>query len=120
MKEKKPLNIEIGARIKRYREASSLTQEAFAELIGLGVKHVSAIECGSVGVSLSTLQRVCTVLSIPADVLLFDSSNTNGQPDSSSEIQLIASRLSRLPANKFKVAKEIIDKVLEMSAIEEK
>lgn len=117
MKEKKPLNIEIGLRIKKYREAAGLTQESFAELIGLGVKHVSAMECGSVGVSLPTLKRVSTILSIPADSLLFDMTGVPTQIDQNAEIQLIASRLSRLPASKFKVVKDIIDKVLEAIAM---
>ena len=41
MKKKKPINVEIGTRIQQAREAAGLTQERFAELIGLGVKHVS-------------------------------------------------------------------------------
>ena len=47
MKEKKPINIEIGLNVKQVRESAGLTQESFAELIGLGVKHISAIECGA-------------------------------------------------------------------------
>lgn len=117
VKEKKPLNVEIGARIKQYREAAGLTQESFAELVGLGVKHISAMECGAVGVSLPTLKRVSTVLSIPADALLFDSANISEYSDQSSEIQVIASRLSRLPANEFRVVKDIMDKVLEALAM---
>ena len=117
MKEKKPLNVEVGLRIKEYREAAGMTQESFAELIGLGVKHVSAMECGSVGVSLPTLKRVSAVLSIPADALLFDSTSISEQADQTAEIQIITSRLSRLPANKFRVVKDIVDKVLEALAM---
>lgn len=117
MKEKKLLNVEVGLRIKEYREAADLTQESFAELVGLGVKHISAMECGSVGVSLSTLKRVSTVLSIPADALLFDSASIFEQADQTAEIQIITSRLSRLPANKFKIVKDIVDKVLEALAM---
>lgn len=39
MKEKKPINVEIGMRVQQAREAAGLTQERFAELIGLGVKQ---------------------------------------------------------------------------------
>ena len=56
MKEKKTINLEIGQNVKHIRENAGLTQERLAELIGLGVKHLSAIECGAVGVSLA---RVC-------------------------------------------------------------
>ena len=51
MKEKKPINLEIGKNVKQVRENAGLTQECLAELIGLGVKHLSAIECGAVGVT---------------------------------------------------------------------
>ena len=51
MKEKKPINLEIGQNVKQIRENAGLTQERLAELIGLGVKHLSAIECGAVGVA---------------------------------------------------------------------
>lgn len=57
MKEKKPINLEIGKNVKQVRENAGLTQECLAELIGLGVKHLSAIECGAVGVSLATLKQ---------------------------------------------------------------
>lgn len=46
MQDKKAINIEIGQNLKFYREAAGLTQEAFAEILGLGVKHVSAMERG--------------------------------------------------------------------------
>ena len=80
MKEKKPINLEIGQNVKQIRENAGLTQERLAELIGLGVKHLSAIECGAVGVSLATLKQLCVLLSVPADAILFgiESSNSGG------------------------------------------
>lgn len=118
MKEKKPINIEIGQYVKQNREEAGLTQEAFAELIGLGVKHVSAIECGAVGVSLSTLRRISQVLSVPADAILFGVPDKIEQDIRYSELQVLFSRLSRLPPNKFRVMKEIMDRLLEALALE--
>lgn len=118
MKEKKPLNIKVGQNVKQCREDAGLTQEAFAELIGLGVKHVSAIECGAVGVSLPTLHRMSTVLSISADLILFGAAEEADQQSRVSELQTLFSRLSRLPPNKFRVVKDIMDKLLEALAIE--
>lgn len=114
MKEKKPINVEVGGRIQYYREAAGLTQEVFSEMIGLGVKHVSAMERGAVGVSLSTLKRVSAVLSVPADVLLFGDADKTDQQKRTTDIQLLMSRLSRLPPNKFIVVKEIMDRLLEV------
>ena len=110
-KPKKPINVEVGLRVKWFREAAGLTQEEFAELTDLGDKHVSAIECGSVGLSLSSLKRICSVLSISADALLFDPAADLNHMNHEQEIQLLASRLSRLPPNKFIVTKSILDRV---------
>lgn len=118
MKEKKPINIEVGHNVKLRREEAGLTQETFAELIGLGVKHVSAIECGAAGVSLSTLRRISKVLSIPADTILFGTMDATEQQKRYSELQVLFLRLSRLPSNKFQAVKEIIDRLLEALAID--
>lgn len=115
MKAKKTINIEIGQNIKYYREAAGLTQEAFAEMLGLGVKHISAIECGAVGASITTLKQTSIILSVPVDYLFFGQNIE--QPDA--EIQLLQTRLSRLPKKKFKIVKEIIDKLLEAFNIDE-
>lgn len=112
MKEKKTINVEIGQRVKREREAAGLTQEAFAELVGLGVKHISAIECGSVGLSLTTLQRICTVLSIPSDALLFGGVEKN-------DVGELMARLERLPPEQFQIANDILCKLLEAFALGE-
>ena len=113
MREKKAINIEIGERVKQVREAAGLTQEAFSEMIGLGDKHISAIECGAVGVSLSVLKRICETLSVPADFLLFGVPEEFSKEDRDSEIETISIRLTHLPPHKFKVAKEVLLKVLE-------
>jgi transcriptional regulator with XRE-family HTH domain len=110
VKEKKDINIEIGGRIKRAREATGLTQDRFAELIGMGTKNVSAIERGAVGVSLSSLQKICQVLSISGDDILFEQKPENA-------VQTLASRLGRLSAKRFAVASDIFNKLLEAFAL---
>ena len=117
MKEKKSINIEIGRNIKQCREAAGLTQESLAELVGLGVKHISAIECGAVGVSLTTLAQVCRVLAVSSDELIFGPPDTTQQDERIKEIQLLTSRLSLLPANEFKAIKELLDKAMELVAV---
>ncbi|MBQ9720791.1 MAG: helix-turn-helix domain-containing protein [Oscillospiraceae bacterium] len=117
MKEKKPINIEVGQRIKERREAAGLTQETLAEMVGLGVKHISAIERGAIGVSLPTLKRVCTVLSVSADDLLFDAPDAAAQSEQERTIHQVSKRLSRLPANELKVMKELLDKAFEAMAV---
>jgi transcriptional regulator with XRE-family HTH domain len=71
MQEKKTINVEVGANIKAARERVGLTQEQLSERVGIGVKSLSAIERGTVGVSLTTLRKICEELSVSADALLF-------------------------------------------------
>ena len=105
MKEKKPINFEIGQNVKQIRENAGLTQERLAELIGLGVKHLSAIECGAVG-----------VLSVPADAILFGIESSNSEAERSAALQFLTDRLSHLPDADFWATKEILDKLLEVMA----
>lgn len=111
MKEKKPVNVEIGQRIKRNREAAGLTQEVFAELVGIGVKHISAIECGAVGVSLNTIQTICRVLVISSDALLFENGGKN-------DVAAMTARLERLSPRQYKIAEDILNKLMEAFALE--
>ncbi len=103
---KKEINIEIGNRVKVQRERAGLTQEKFAELLGMGTKSISSIERGVVGISLTTMQKICTVLSISADELLFDVTPENN-------VDAISSRLKRLSPKQFEIADEIISKLIE-------
>ena len=80
MKEKKPLNIEIGDRIQQARETAGYTQERFAELIDVSVQYVSDLERGVVGTSIPTLIKICRVLAISSDYLLFGRDPETKQP----------------------------------------
>ena len=71
-KERKPINIQIGANIRKYREFNGFSREIFAEKLDVSPRFVANIEVGAVGVSLSTLKRTCEVLGISADRLFWD------------------------------------------------
>ncbi len=71
MKEKKPINIRVGVNIQRLREERHYTQESLSEKIGVTPNHLSAIERGVSGVSLELLEKLCQVLSVTADHILF-------------------------------------------------
>lgn len=108
MQEKKEINVEIGARIKAEREKAGLTQERFSELIGLGTKSVSAFERGTVGISFVTLKKICQVLSVSSDSILFGQRD----PEQNDVLELTA-RLERLSPEEYVIAREIIFKLLE-------
>ncbi len=110
MKDKKQINIDVGYRIKIYREQAGLTQEKFSELIDLETKTISVIECGNVGISLTTLKKICEVLGISADELLFETLPENN-------VDNINSKLKRLSSEQFKIIDDIIKNLIKLSNI---
>ena len=74
---RKDLNVLVGANIKREREKAGYTQDRFSELLGIGSKSLSSVERGVVGVSLTTLLRICDILNISANVLLYEQTQKN-------------------------------------------
>lgn len=74
-KEKKPINIEIGKNIRTYREKASYTRERFAELIGVTPRFIADAETGFVGVSITNLKRMCELLGVSSDRLIWGTEN---------------------------------------------
>lgn len=65
------ITFDIGNRIRAERERFKYTREQLAELIKISPQFLSSIENGSRGMSFSTLQKICEVLNVPADYILF-------------------------------------------------
>ena len=110
MKERKDINVLVGANIKRERERAGYTQERFSEIIGIGSKSLSAIERGTVGVSLTLLLKICNTLSVSSNTLLFADTAKNN-------VQDITERLERLSPEQFEIAHDILCKLLEAFAL---
>lgn len=111
MTEKEQLDLLVGSNIKRARLDAGYTQEKFSELIGLGTKSLSAAERGTVGVSLNTLVRICRVLSVSSDTLLFEAVPKN-------DVHSITERLERLSPEQLSIVGDVICKLLEAFALQ--
>ncbi|MDY0068045.1 MAG: helix-turn-helix transcriptional regulator [Steroidobacteraceae bacterium] len=59
---RQPLPQRIGQVLRRRREAIGVSQEDFAELIGMHRTYYSAIERGLKNVRIETLERICGAL----------------------------------------------------------
>ncbi len=112
MREKKEINIEVGCRVRQAREAAGLTQERFAELIGVSPQNVSCVERGLAGVSLTVLRRICETLHVSSDALLWGRSGGN-------DAEILARRLEQLPPEQFRVVQNVINSVLELTVLPE-
>ena len=71
MRNKKEINIQIGEQVRIARESKKLTQEALSERIDGSPQYISDLERGVVGISLPTLKRMCQILGVSRDQLLF-------------------------------------------------
>lgn len=62
----------FGANLRRYRMATGLSQEAFADKCGMHRTYISAIECYRRSISLENIQRIADALGIKAYQLLME------------------------------------------------
>jgi len=62
---------EIGQRIRKYRKACGMSQEALAAEVDISVTHMSHIETGNTKLSLPVLVTIAEVLAIQTDDLIF-------------------------------------------------
>ena len=67
---KKQINIEIGGRIRKQREALGMTREQLAAAADLSFPFMGDIELGRKGISPLSIQKLCDALHISADYLV--------------------------------------------------
>lgn len=58
-------------RIRKARENAGYTREKFAELIDVSVSYMAEVERGRTNVSVKTLIKICKLLGLNADYVLF-------------------------------------------------
>lgn len=73
------LQRDIAAVVRRHRESTRLSQEAFADHIGMHRTQYSFVERGKRDIRLSTLERVARGLQKPVWVILREAEEGNGE-----------------------------------------
>lgn len=70
----------FGINVKYYRQATGLSQEAFAEKCGMHRTYISAIECFRRSISLENIQRIADALGVePYRLLLENKEDTQNE-----------------------------------------
>lgn len=110
MKEKQELDRMVGGNIKRERIRAGYTQEQFSEMIGLGTKSLSAIERGTVGVSLTTLLKICDTLAVSTNALLRAPSHEN-------DVQALTAQLEALTPEQLAIAGDVLHRLMDAFAL---
>ena len=111
LQRKKKINVEVGLTIQEMREEAGYTQEKLSELIEITPNHLSAIERGASGVSLETLRKICRILGVSADDILF------GKREESRRSEFLARQISEVPEECKPQVDKVISGILEMAEL---
>lgn len=63
--------------LRKYRNASGLSQEAFANKAGLHRTYISALECGKRSIALDNIEKIADALEIDAYLLFVNNPDDN-------------------------------------------
>lgn len=104
--------VKIGQRVRKYRKAKGLSQEALAEIVGISVTHMSHVETGNTKLSLQVLVDVAKALDVGCDNLLFDGPSDRNRAEAEILELLAACTSEQLPVllDLLKATKNSLDK----------
>lgn len=94
-------------RIRKAREDMGYTREKFAEKLDVSVSYLAELERGRTGISVKLLTRVCGLLGLSADYVLF-----GNQRD---EDMLRADRLRHIDHRYLPLLDQVISELLALS-----
>ena len=66
-------------RIRKAREDAGYTRETFDELLDVSVSYMAEVERGRTGISVKMLIKICKVLGLSADYVLFGETRTDDE-----------------------------------------
>jgi transcriptional regulator with XRE-family HTH domain len=69
----------VGRNLRAYREARGLSQEAFADVLGVHRTYMGAIERGERNLTLKSVERIVARLDLDPLALLAKSTETKGR-----------------------------------------
>ena len=88
----------LGARVKEERKKAKLTQERFAEKVGLSVDYIGYIERGKQAPYLKTLERIATTLGVEVyELFLFREKGNKGDDEETAIKELVLSVQNKDP-----------------------
>lgn len=98
-------------RIRKAREEMGYTREKFAEKLDVSVSYLAELERGRTGISVKMLIKVCNVLGLSADYVLFGTERTED------ELRLDAIR--RIDEKYLPLLDKVIEEILALDSAKE-
>lgn len=94
-------------RIRKAREDMGYTREQFAEKLDVSVSYMAEVERGRTGISVKMLIKICDLLGLSADYILF---GTNRDDDT-----MILDKIHRIDDKYIPLLNRIITELLALS-----
>lgn len=94
-------------RIRKAREDMGYTREQFAEKLDVSVSYMAEVERGRTGISVKMLIKICDLLGLSADYILF---GTNRDDDT-----MILDKIHRIDDKYIPLLNRIITELLTLS-----
>ena len=91
-------------RIRKAREDLGYTREKFAELLDVSVSYMAEVERGRTGISVKMLMKICNVLGLSADYVLYG--------EERGEDALLLDRIRRLDRKYIPLLNDLITDLL--------
>ncbi len=99
-------------RIRKARENMGYTREKFAEKLDVSVSYLAELERGKTGISVKMLTKVCNILGLSADYVLFG--------EERKEDDLRADAIRRINSKYLPLLDKVIEELLALDASDEK
>ena len=99
--------IVLHTRIRKAREERGYTREKFAEKLDVSVSYLAELERGRTGISVKMLIKVCNVLGLSADYVLFG--------EERSEDKKRVDSINRIDAQYIPLLDRVINELLALS-----
>lgn len=105
------INASIGKRIRKAREKRKMTQEAFAEKIGISETYVGMIERGERMPKLDIFIKMANILEVSADYLLADLTDTGFEVKTT----ILSEKIGKLPREEQEHIYEVIELLIKQT-----
>ncbi len=66
------VKILVGKNVRAFRKLMGIGQQEFASIAGLNRSWLAAVERGEVNITVESLERIATIIGVPANVLLIE------------------------------------------------
>jgi len=94
----------IGNRIKAARQEKRMTQEKFAEFLGVSVSFISQVESGGKKFNLERITEVCKILDKPISYFIDGSTESLDDPKIADIVEL----LSTMNLKKLRLIRDLV------------